>query len=118
MANGESWEVSFWEPRETGPFDDLNIGTELWLGVTVNELETRIYIATPNGKFDCLYLDYGLKSTFSSMYKKMSEWSLPKSKQMNLFTLNEEDHDFLMDDVDDTEEEEDNFDDVVDEIIQ
>ena len=59
------------------------------------------------------------------MYKKMSEWSLPKSKQVNLFTLNEEENEFLMDDVDDTEgpapspsSQEENYDDVVDEIIQ
>ena len=69
--------------------------------------------------------EYGIKSTFSSIYKKMSEWSLPKSKQVNLFTLNEAENDFLMDDVDDTEgpppspsSKEENFDDVVDEILQ
>lgn len=39
-----------------------------------------------------------LKSTLSlsSVYKKMSEWSLPKSRQVNLFTLSEEEHDFLI----------------------
>jgi len=71
--------------------------------------------------------NFRLSKTFSSMYRKISEWSLPKSKQINLFTLNEEEHDFLVNDVFPEQNEnrppspaygsEDNFDDVVDEII-
>lgn len=60
--------------------------------------------------------EYSLKSTFSSIYKKMSEWSLPKKHHINLFTLNEEEHDFLMNEPGDPVEEE-TFDDVVDENI-
>ena len=52
--------------------------------------------------------NYHLKKTLTSLYKKVSEWSLPKKRKMNLFTVNEEEHDFLMDDI---------FDDVVDEKI-
>lgn len=40
--------------------------------------------------------NFHLKSTVSSIYKKMSEWSLPKRRKLNLFTLNEDEHDFLM----------------------
>ena len=88
------------------------------------EPEPAQYISASNDS------EYSIKSTFSSIYKKMSEWSLPKSKQVNLFTLNEAEHDFLMDDVDmpegpappspSSEENQlppENFDDVVDEII-
>ncbi|CAM9777712.1 unnamed protein product [Ectocarpus sp. 8 AP-2014] len=57
--------------------------------------------------------NFHLKKTLTSLYKKVSEWSLPKQKRkMNLFTVNEEEHDFLMNDI-----EVDNFDDVVDEKI-
>ena len=52
--------------------------------------------------------NFHLKKTLTSLYKKVSEWSLPKKRKMNLFTVNEEEHDFLMDDI---------FDDVVDEKI-
>ena len=72
--------------------------------------------------------NFKLKNTLSSIYKKMSEWSLPKSRQINLFTLNEEEHDFLVNDVFPEEKagrppspaygSDDNFDDVVDEIIK
>jgi hypothetical protein len=69
--------------------------------------------------------EYGIKSTFSSIYKKMSEWSLPKSRQVNLFTLNEDEHDFLINDVDVPQgpapspaSQEENFDDVVDKLVQ
>ena len=88
------------------------------------EPEPAQYISASNDS------EYGIKSTFSSIYRKMSEWSLPKSKQVNLFTINEAEHDFLMDDVDtsvepappspSSEEHQhlpENFDDVVDEII-
>ncbi|CAN0517237.1 unnamed protein product [Ectocarpus sp. 12 AP-2014] len=56
--------------------------------------------------------NFHLKKTLTSLYKKVSEWSLPKKRKMNLFTVNEEEHDFLMNDI-----EADNFDDVVDEKI-
>lgn len=56
--------------------------------------------------------NFHLKKTLTSLYKKVSEWSLPKKTKMNLFTVNEEEHDFLMNDI-----EADNFDDVVDENI-
>ncbi|AAK14579.1 unnamed protein product [Ectocarpus sp. 4 AP-2014] len=56
--------------------------------------------------------NFHLKRTLTSLYKKVSEWSLPKKRKMNLFTVNEEEHDFLMNDI-----EVDNFDDVVDEKI-
>ena len=52
--------------------------------------------------------NFHLKKTLTSLYKKVSEWSLPKKRKMNLFTVNEEEHDFLMNDI---------FDDVVDEKI-
>lgn len=52
--------------------------------------------------------NFHLKKTLTSLYKKVSEWSLPKKQKMNLFTVNEEEHDFLMNDI---------FDDVVDEKI-
>lgn len=52
--------------------------------------------------------NFHLKKTLTSLYKKVSEWSLPTKRKMNLFTVNEEEHDFLMDDI---------FDDVVDEKI-
>ncbi|CAM9796096.1 unnamed protein product [Ectocarpus sp. 13 AM-2016] len=56
--------------------------------------------------------NFHLRKTLTSLYKKVSEWSLPKERKMNLFTVNEEEHDFLMNDI-----EADNFDDVVDEKI-
>lgn len=72
--------------------------------------------------------NFRLKNTFSSMYRMISEWSLPKSRQINLFTLSEEEHEFLVNDVFPAEEgnrppspaygSDDNFDDVVDEIIK
>lgn len=59
--------------------------------------------------------NFRLQSTLSSMYKKLSEWSLPKPKHVNLFTLNEEDHDNFL--AKDGCGADNNFDDVVDEII-
>ena len=43
--------------------------------------------------------NFRLKNTVSSLYRRVSEWSLPKKQQEkhNLFTVNEEEHDFLMD---------------------
>ena len=69
--------------------------------------------------------NFGIKSTFSSIYKKMSEWSIPKKQKVNLFTVNEEEHDFLMDapgvspsSVPSSQQcPAENYDDVVDEII-
>jgi hypothetical protein len=62
---------------------------------------------------------YSIKSTFSSIYQKFSEWSLPK--KVNLFTLNEDEHDFLLNEPGvspySKHDPEENFDDVVDEII-
>lgn len=62
---------------------------------------------------------FQLKKTFTSLYKKVSEWSLPTKRKMNLFTINEDEHDFLMNEPGYPEEEaeEENFKDVVDEII-
>lgn len=43
---------------------------------------------------------FQLKNAVSSLYRKVSSWSLPKKqlpKKQNLFTVNEEEHDFLMD---------------------
>ncbi|CAM9401945.1 unnamed protein product [Ectocarpus sp. 12 AP-2014] len=57
--------------------------------------------------------NFQLKKTFTSLYKKVSEWSLPKKQKMNLFTVNEEEHDFLMNEPGEDYPEE-NFDDVVD----
>lgn len=42
------------------------------------------------------YFVSSLKSGVSSMYRKMSSWSLPKQRRVNLFTLNEDEFDFLM----------------------
>ena len=43
---------------------------------------------------------FQLKNTVSSLYRKVSEWSLPKIQKVNLFTMNEaehHEHDFLID---------------------
>lgn len=41
--------------------------------------------------------NFQLKNTVSSLYRRVSEWSLPKKQEkQNLFTVNEEEHDFLM----------------------
>ena len=68
--------------------------------------------------------NFRLKTTlFSSVYKKVSEWSLPRSRQVNLFTLNEDEHDFLVNDrggspsPSSSETDANNFDDVVDEMV-
>lgn len=69
--------------------------------------------------------NFDIKNTFSSIYKKMSEWSIPKKQKMHLFTVNEEEHDFLMDAsgvspslVPSSQQyPAENYDDVVDEII-
>lgn len=52
--------------------------------------------------------NFQLKNTVSSLYRRVSEWSLPKKveEKKNLFTLNEEEHDFLIDDHDTEENEE------------
>ncbi|MEP4910737.1 MAG: sialate O-acetylesterase [Algibacter sp.] len=63
LKGGGFWRVVFWEPRETGPFEDISNDDSLLLSVTVNDLETRIYIGTPDGKFDCMYLDYGFENS-------------------------------------------------------
>ena len=40
----------------------------------------------------------GLKNTVSHLYRKVSDWYLPKEQnKVNLFTMNEEEHDFLLD---------------------
>ena len=39
---------------------------------------------------------FQLKDAVSSLYRKVSEWSLPK-QQKNLFTMSQEEHDFLID---------------------
>ena len=49
--------------------------------------------------------NFHLKKTLTSLYKKVSEWSLPKKRKMNLFTVNEEEHDFLMNDIFDVVDE-------------
>ena len=73
----------------------------------VKEHEPAQYIsASLDSEYDLE--NFHLKKTLTSLYKKVSEWSLPKKRKMNLFTVNEEEHDFLMNDI---------FDDVVDEKI-
>lgn len=69
---------------------------------------------------------FRLASTVSALYKKVSEWSLPKKQKMNLFTVTEEEHDFLIDSPilpEDRQQQQqqptpdDIFDDVVDEMV-
>jgi len=55
-----------------------------------------------------------LKGGMSSVYKKMSSWSLPKPRHVNLFTLNEEDLDFI---IPSPPHSPVNFDDVVDNLV-
>lgn len=43
---------------------------------------------------------FPMQNAVSSLYRRVSEWSLPKKaeERKNLFTMNEEEHDFLIDD--------------------
>lgn len=61
------WDVTFWEPR-LAPFGNLNDDEALFVGIIVEHLETRLHIGTPDGVFDCMYLDYGAKHTVLSPY--------------------------------------------------
>lgn len=86
------------------------------------EIEPAKYVsASLDSEYDLE--NFGLKRTLTSMYQKMSEWSLPSSnKKMNLFTLNEEEHEFLIDSPIPSEhppeqQQPENFDDVVDEMV-
>ena len=59
-----------------------------------------------------------IKLPRTGLYKKMSEWSLPNKPKVNLWTLNEEEHDFLMNEPGEEEQQpEENFDDVIFKIL-
>lgn len=51
----------------------------------------RYVSASPGSEYESR-----LKTSLSSLYSKVSEWSLPP-RNRNLFTVNEREHDFLMD---------------------
>lgn len=59
------------------------------------------------------------KEKISSVYRKLSDWSLPKkSIRVNLFALNQRDLGTHYEEVEDSTYEEDNFDDFVDQKIE
>ncbi|WP_422356732.1 glycerophosphodiester phosphodiesterase family protein [Roseivirga pacifica] len=52
------WNTTFWEPEHT-PFNHLT--SEVYFNIVQESGQMRLHVATPDGKFDCMYSDYGLE---------------------------------------------------------
>ncbi len=57
-----NWNVTFWNPESVDYFN--HPATDRIFFMIIQEPgELRVHVGMPNGKFDCMYLDYGLENT-------------------------------------------------------
>ncbi len=57
-----NWNVTFWNP-ESANYSFENETGRIFFMIIQESGELRIHVGTPDGKFDCMYLDYGLENT-------------------------------------------------------